>query len=129
VGSIPTKGSAKVITGGNMANEKKKRKNAAYAKMLWEKAQLRAATATEQLDKSVAVILQYKEELAPEALSDALAQVEKQRGEVKDYLLKERDKFGQRIQEIGEQYFRELLLDDALFQKLKADLIENPEED
>jgi hypothetical protein len=112
-----------------MANEKKKRKSAAYAKMLWEKAQLRAATATGQLDKSVAVILQYKDELAPAALTDALTQVEKQRGEVKDYLLKERDKFGQRIDEIGEKYFRELLLDDALFQKLKTDLIENPEED
>ena len=101
-------------------SQKKKQKHAAYAKMLWERAQLRAATTQEQIDKATAIILMYKEELTPQALSEALAKVEEQRGEIKAYVIKERDKFARKVDEIGEQYFRELLADDHLYQTLKG---------
>ena len=99
---------------------KKTKKNAAYAKMLWDKAQLRTATASEQLDKSMAVILQYKEEVSPEALQDALVQVEKQREDIKTYLLNERDKFAAKIEAIGEEHFRGLVATDPWYIELKS---------
>lgn len=95
--------------------------------MLWERAQLRAATTQEQLDKATAVILQYKDELDHQTLNDALAKVEEQRGEIKAYVLKERDKFARKIEEIGDQYFRELLVDDTLYQTLKQRMIDGSE--
>lgn len=115
-------------------SNKKKQKNAAYAKMLWERAQLRAVTAREQLDKSMAVILQYKDEVAPEALQDALVKVEEQREEIKKYIMSERDKFAAKIQTIGEDYFREDFAKEPWFIEMKAkiqsdDFVESELED
>lgn len=84
-----------------MSNWKKKAKNKAHAEMVWEREQLQAATAAEQLDKAVAAVEQYKDELTPEQITDVYTMVEMRKGELKDFLLKARDKYVTKMREMG----------------------------
>ena len=78
-------------------NEKKRDKRLANANAVWERAQLRAATAAEQIDKALAAVEQYRDELTDEQIMDIKEQVERQREEIKDYLVKERNKFADKL--------------------------------
>ncbi len=79
---------------------KKRDKRLAHATMVWERAQLQAATAAEQIDKAVAAVEQYKDELTPQAIADVHAQVEVQRESIKAFLIAERDKYAKKLDEL-----------------------------
>lgn len=79
---------------------KKKDKQLAHATMVWERAQLRAATAAEQIDKAIAAVEQYKSELTEAQIADVQAQVERQREDIKKYLLEERKKYADKLDQL-----------------------------
>lgn len=81
-------------------NNKKRDKRLAHANMVWERSQLKAAIAAEQIDKAVAAIEQYKEELTEKQIDDIKAQVEVQRKEIENFLLKERNKYAAKLDEL-----------------------------
>jgi hypothetical protein len=82
-------------------NEKKKNKRLAHANMVWERSQLKAAIAAEQIDKAIAAVETYKEELTEEQIADIKAQVEVQRKEIELFLLKERNKYAAKLDELN----------------------------
>ena len=82
-------------------SDKKKAKNVAHATMVWEREQLQAATAAEQLTKALAAVEFYKDELTESEISSVYAKVEAQRGEIKDFLVAARDKYVTKLAELG----------------------------
>jgi hypothetical protein len=79
---------------------KKKDKRLAHANMVWERSQLKAAMAAEQIDKASAAVEQYKDELTEEQINDIKAQVELQKKEIESFLLKERNKYAAKLDEL-----------------------------
>lgn len=82
-------------------SQKKKEKRLAHATMVWERAQLRAATAAEQIDKALAAVEQYKHELTDAQIEDIKSQVEIQRAEIEKYILKERNKYADKLDDLN----------------------------
>jgi hypothetical protein len=82
-------------------SDKKKAKNVAHATMVWEREQLQAATAAEQLTKALAAVEHYKDELTESEINSVYAKVEAQRGEIKDFLVRARDKYVSKLAEYG----------------------------
>lgn len=82
-------------------SDKKKAKHVAHATMVWEREQLQAATAAEQIAKALAAVEFYKEELTESEVSSVYAKVEAQRGEIKDFLLAARNKYVNKLAELG----------------------------
>ena len=83
-----------------MSNPEQK-KEAAEAR--WEAAQLQAANAQRELEYAVAVFEQGKEELTPEVIEAAYAQIEAQRDTIKSFLLKSHSVF---VSEMKQYEFR-----------------------
>jgi hypothetical protein len=81
-------------------NKKKKDKRLAHANMVWERSQIKAALAAEQIDKAVAAVEQYSEELSEQQILDIKAQVEIQRKEIEAFLIKERNKYAVKLDEL-----------------------------
>jgi hypothetical protein len=81
-------------------NNKKKNKRLAHANMVWERSQLKAAVAAEQIDKAVAAVEQYSGELTEEQILQIKAQVELQRKEIESFLIKERNKYAAKLDEL-----------------------------
>ena len=69
--------------------------------MVWERSQLKAAIAAEQIDKAVAAVEQYKEELSEEQLEAIKVQVENQKKQIEAYLISERDKYAAKLDELN----------------------------
>jgi Fe-S cluster assembly ATPase SufC len=82
-------------------SEKKKDKRLAHATAKWEKEQLQAAVAAEQIDKALAVIMQYKDELTELQLKDVLEQTRKKKEDIEAFLLKARDKYAKKLDELN----------------------------
>jgi hypothetical protein len=80
---------------------KKKDKRLAHAQMVWEREQLQAAVAAEQIDKAVAVIMQYKDELTEEQLEEVLSQTRSKKSELEEFLLKARNKYAVKLDELN----------------------------
>jgi H2-forming N5,N10-methylenetetrahydromethanopterin dehydrogenase-like enzyme len=80
---------------------KKAQKRLAHANMVWERDQLKAATAAEQLDKAIAAVEQYKAELTEQQISDVYNQVEVQKKEIEKFLLTSRDKYIKKLEELS----------------------------
>ena len=78
---------------------KKKDKRIAHAEMVWEREQVQAATAMQQIDKAQAVIEFNKGELTEEQLTEVYAAIEARREEVKAFLLSARDKYVAKMDE------------------------------
>lgn len=78
---------------------KKKDKRIAHAEMVWEREQVQAATAMQQIDKSQAIIEFNKGELTEEQLTEVYAAIETRREEVKAFLLAARDKYATKLDE------------------------------
>jgi hypothetical protein len=78
---------------------KKKDKRIAHAEMVWERDQVQAATAMQQIDKAQAVIEFNKGELTEEQLTEVYAAIETRREEVKAFLLTARDKYVTKMDE------------------------------
>lgn len=84
-----------------MSNTKKKDKRVAHATMVWEREQLSAAMAAEQIDKALAVVMQYKDELTEEQLQAILEQSRQKKVEVEQYLMAARDKYAKKLEELN----------------------------
>lgn len=82
-------------------NEKKKDKLLANATAKWEKEQLQAALAAEQIDKAVATIMQYKDELTDEQLEEILEQTRAKKAELEEFLLNARNKYAAKLDELN----------------------------
>jgi hypothetical protein len=80
---------------------KKKDKRLAHANMVWERSQLKAAIAAEQIDKAVAAVEQYKEELSEEQFESIKLQVENQKKQIEAYLIAERNKYAAKLDELN----------------------------
>lgn len=80
---------------------KKKDKRLAHANMVWERSQLKAAIAAEQIDKAIAAVEQYKDELNKEQLEAIRVQVENQKKQIEAYLISERDKYAAKLDELN----------------------------
>ena len=80
---------------------KKKDKRLAHANMVWERSQLKAAIAAEQIDKAVAAVEQYKEELSEEQFEAIKLQVENQKKQIETYLIAERNKYAAKLDELN----------------------------
>lgn len=81
--------------------QKKKDKYLANATAKWEKQQLQAAVAAEQLDKALAVIEQYKDELTEKQLEDVVAQTNKKKAELEEFLMKARDTYAKKLADLN----------------------------
>jgi hypothetical protein len=80
---------------------KKKDKNLAHATSVWEKEQLQAAMAAEQIDKALAVIMEFKDELTEEQLAEVLEQTRLKKEELANFLLAARDKYAKKLDELN----------------------------
>lgn len=83
-------------------NDKKRLKFIANSEEKFQKEQLQAATAAEQLSKAVAVVEQYREELTDLQYEEVMARFEEQKKEIEQFLLKARDKYAQKLKELGD---------------------------
>jgi acyl-CoA reductase-like NAD-dependent aldehyde dehydrogenase len=82
--------------------DKKLNKYIENAELKFQKEQLQAATAAEQLDKSIAVVEQYKEELTELQYSDVMKKFEEQRTEIAKFLITARDRYVKKLKELGD---------------------------
>jgi hypothetical protein len=82
-------------------NNKKKNKRLAHANMVWERSQLKAAIAAEQVDKAVAAVEQYQDELTEDQLAEIKAQVETQKKQIELFLIAERNKYAAKLDELN----------------------------
>jgi hypothetical protein len=82
-------------------NNKKKNKRLAHANMVWERSQLKAAIAAEQVDKAVAAVEQYRDELTEDQLAEIKAQVETQKKQIELFLIAERNKYAAKLDELN----------------------------
>jgi hypothetical protein len=85
-----------------MSNDKRKTKWIANAEAKFQKEQLQAATAAEQLTKAVAVVEQYREELTDLQYKEVMERFEQQKKEIEQFLLKARDKYAKKLKELGD---------------------------
>lgn len=83
-------------------NDKKTEKFLMNAELKFQEEQLQAATAAEALDKAMAVVEQYKDELTIEQYAEALGKFQEQREQIEAFLLKARDKYAAKLKELGD---------------------------
>lgn len=81
--------------------EKAKDKKLAYATQKWEQAQLAAAQAAEALDKSLATVLFYKDELTDEQIESVYAKMRENKKELEDFIRQEQIKYAQALDELN----------------------------
>lgn len=82
-------------------SDKKKAKTIAHATMVWEREQMKAAVMVEQVDKALATIEQYREELSDEQVNDVYKHVEERKKDIEDFLLKAKDKYVSKLSTYG----------------------------
>lgn len=80
---------------------KKKEKEIAHARMVWEREQIQAATAMERLVVAASTLEQYSEELTDEQFNDALAHVEGRKKDIEAFLMAARDKYVRKMGELN----------------------------
>jgi hypothetical protein len=82
--------------------DKKTQKYIENAELKFQKEQLQAATAAEQLSKSIAVVEQYKEELTDLQYQDVMKKFEEQKKELERFLMNARDRYAKKLKELGD---------------------------
>ncbi|CAB4124069.1 hypothetical protein UFOVP45_140 [uncultured Caudovirales phage] len=80
---------------------KKKDKRLAHANMVWKREQLQAAMAAERVDKALAAVEQYQSELSDEDIEKIRLQAVQQRSEIEAFLLKARNKYANKLDELN----------------------------
>lgn len=85
-----------------MSNDKKVNKRLANAEAKFQKEQLQAATAADQLSKAIAVVEQYRDELTIQQYAEVMERFEEQKQELEKFLLKARDKYVKKLKELGD---------------------------
>jgi hypothetical protein len=81
-------------------NAKKLRKRMAHAEMVWEREQLKAAMIAEQLNKAIAAVEQYKNELTDEQITAVHEQVNIRRKELEEYVTAAKAKYLTKLDEL-----------------------------
>lgn len=81
-------------------NAKKLRKRMAHAEMVWEREQLKAAMIAEQLNKAIAAVEQYKDELSEEQINAVHEQVNLRRKELEEYVTNAKAKYLAKLDEL-----------------------------
>jgi hypothetical protein len=81
-------------------NNKKKSKRLAHAEMVWEREQLKAAMIAEQLDKAIAAVEQYREELTQEQIDGVYAQVNLRKKDLEEYVISAKNKYLAKLKEL-----------------------------
>ena len=74
-------------------SKKKVEKNLAHAKMVWAREQMQAAQALELLENAMEQVRQNAESIPPEDLQVIEEKYEEQKLQIKNFVLKARDKF------------------------------------
>ena len=77
--------------------DKKLQRRIEQAEFLWERAQVKAASAQSVLDYMVEQFNQYKEELTTEQIEQTKDQIALRQKEIKDFLMGEKESYEQRI--------------------------------
>lgn len=83
-------------------NNKKYNKRLAHSEHVFQREQLKAAMMSEQLDKALAVVEQYKDELSDSDYQQAMANFEQRREDVKEFLLKATNKYAKKLKDLGD---------------------------
>ena len=83
-------------------NNKKVNKRLANAEAKFQKEQLQAAAAAEQLSKAMAVVEQYRDELTDAQYDDVMYKFDAQKTEIEKFLIKARDKYAKKLKELGD---------------------------
>lgn len=81
--------------------EKKLNKRLTHARMVWEREQIKAAMVAEHLDKAIATVEQYRDELSEEQIAAVHDQVETRRKDLEEYVLKAKNKYLAKLEELG----------------------------
>jgi len=81
-------------------NAKKLRKRMAHAEMVWEREQLKAAMIAEQLNKAIAAVEQYKDELTEEQIAAVHEQVNIRRKELEEFVSAAKSKYLIKLDEL-----------------------------
>lgn len=81
--------------------EKAKDKKLAYATQKWEQAQLAAAQAAEALDKALATVLFYKDELTDEQIETVYARMRENKRELEEFVRTEQRKYADALDELN----------------------------
>lgn len=89
-------------------NDKKRQKRIAHAEIVFQRDQLRAATAAEQLNKAAATVEQYRGELTDAQFADVMAKMDEQKKDLEQFLLKARNKYVAKLKELGDPTLTEL---------------------
>ena len=83
-------------------SKKKHTKNIEHAELVFQREQLQAATAAERLNKAIATVHEYKNELTEEQYNESLQHFELQRKEIEIFLIDARDKYVSKLKELGD---------------------------
>lgn len=83
-------------------NDKKVKRYIENADLKFQKEQLQAAVAAEQLTKSIAVVEQYKDELTELQYEDVMKKFDEQKQEIEKFLITARNKYVKKLIELGD---------------------------
>jgi hypothetical protein len=90
-------------------DDKKRNKYIANAEEKFQKEQLQAAAAMEQINKSAAIIDLNKDELTKEQLDEIYGAIATRRQEVSEFLMSARDKYALKLKELGDPTLEDIL--------------------
>ena len=85
-----------------MSNTKRINKRLANAEAKFQKEQLQAAMAAEQVSKAMAIVEEYRSELTDAQYNDVVAKFEAQKTEIEKFITKARDKYAKKLKELGD---------------------------
>lgn len=77
--------------------DKKLQRRIEHAEFMWEKAQIKAASAQSVLDYMVEQFNKYKEELTPEQVEETENQIALRQKEIKEFLMGEKTEYEKRL--------------------------------
>ena len=77
--------------------DKRLQRRIEQAEFLWERAQIKAASAQSVLDYMVEQFNKYKEELTPEQIEETENQIALRQKELKEFLMGEKEQYEKRI--------------------------------
>lgn len=77
--------------------DKKLQRRIEQAEFLWERAQVKAASAQSVLDYMVEQINKYKEELTPEQVAETEDQITLRQKEIKEFIMAEKAEYEKRL--------------------------------
>lgn len=90
-------------------DDKKRNKYLANAEDKFQKEQLQAAAAMEQINKSAAIIDLNKDELTEDQLKEVYGAIATRRQEVQEFLMAARDKYAAKLKELGDPTLEDIL--------------------